>query len=587
MGKGNETYKTRREKAVAFIVARLGSSRLPAKQFRNIGDRTLIDWIFDELRKCGQLDEIVLATVAEPTNEPLRDWCVSKGIACYWYEGETDHVTTRLRKAAEEFGADICVLVSGDCPLIYAPAIDRLISELRLHPDADLIRVKKDEAGTAAALQGIGVARRRAWQRADDLSDRPELKEHQFPVIGQRPDLFQAHECGLDDGLYHWTPHRLSVDTWADLEFMNAVYHALKSENKPFSLPYALDVMKRNPRLLEINRHVHQMGVGEKRKNVLMIVDAGNGFGYGHLMRSRELALQIIERLGWPVTFLVNDDRARKILEQVGIRSMDDIIGHGSWIMGHGAGTKNVPADQHVGQLIDSFDLVMLDIYCQRQLKPGWRKKLPPGCKVMVLDRLEEWAEEADLIVIPGVTYNEATAFSGTPGPKILLGADYIILRREIRRLQGRDIPRDLDALAYLHLPEQRDVVEGLARQNGYKVYVVHGFEDNFSGLLSRSRLFISGFGYSFYEALALGAWPVTWPLSDFHRADARKFYARLGLDPLIVTNADEVKEVIKSVRNTQSSRLKAQGEKEALQIQDGTPRIVAEMASMFNTQGH
>ena len=138
------------------------------------------------------LDEIVLATVAEAENRPLQEFAEKNGIACFWYEGAVDHVTTRLRRAAEVYDADICVLVSGDCPLIHAPAIDQMICSLKENPDTDTVRLSADAHGQPPALQGIVVGRKKAWQLADDLADRPELKEHQFPVIGLCPELFSS-----------------------------------------------------------------------------------------------------------------------------------------------------------------------------------------------------------------------------------------------------------------------------------------------------------------------------------------------------------------------------------------------------------
>jgi spore coat polysaccharide biosynthesis protein SpsF (cytidylyltransferase family) len=41
-----------RERAVAFVVARLSSSRLPAKQLRHIGPKSIIEWIMDALADC-------------------------------------------------------------------------------------------------------------------------------------------------------------------------------------------------------------------------------------------------------------------------------------------------------------------------------------------------------------------------------------------------------------------------------------------------------------------------------------------------------------------------------------------------------
>ena len=125
-------------------------------------------------------------------NRPLQEFAEKNGIACFWYEGAVDHVTTRLRRAAEVYNADICVLVSGDCPLIHAPAIDQMIRSLKENPDSDTVRLSADAHGRPPALQGIVVGRKKAWQLADDLADRPELKEHQFPVIGLRPELFSS-----------------------------------------------------------------------------------------------------------------------------------------------------------------------------------------------------------------------------------------------------------------------------------------------------------------------------------------------------------------------------------------------------------
>ena len=115
------------EKTVAFIVARLSSSRMAGKHFCRIGNKAMILWIIDQLKTCKEIDEIVIATVAEPGNKPLRELAGKENISCFWYEGEIDHVTTRLCAAAEHHNADICLLISGDCPLIYGTAIDILL----------------------------------------------------------------------------------------------------------------------------------------------------------------------------------------------------------------------------------------------------------------------------------------------------------------------------------------------------------------------------------------------------------------------------------------------------------------------------
>ena len=314
-------------RTVAFVIARLTSSRLSRKQFRKIGDKPLLKWIADNLKQSKELDEIVITTVASPENVPLQQFAKENNLTCFWYEGDVDHVTNRLAEAAQKFNADICVLISGDCPLVYAPAIDFLIQVLKQNPNHDYVSVEPYYKNQMRALEGVFVARKDCWLRADGLSDSPDLKEHFFPIIFKRPDLFKGKRCFLPEELY-FREHRFSVDTWADLEFMNRVHDELLIEdNSCFDLPNALTLLRKKPQLLEINAHVHQRGVAEDLKDVLVVVDAGNSFGYGHFIRSLELALQLTERLSWPVTFLVDDEKAAKLLEEHGLRFIWGALG--------------------------------------------------------------------------------------------------------------------------------------------------------------------------------------------------------------------------------------------------------------------
>lgn len=309
------THAMNDSKSVAFIVARLGSSRLPGKQLRTIGDTTVLQWITNALQKCQQLDYFVVTTVAAPENEPLRKWCQERHIDCFWYAGETDHVTTRLRKAAEHYQAGICLLISADCPLIDPIAVDTLIINLKAHPETDYVTLPPNASNQSCMLQGVQVATCKSWQRGDDLSDRPELKEHQFPIFFQRPDLFTPLQCQLDSALYGQY-HRLSIDTWSDLQFCNRVYAILKEQGKAFTLNNVVTLLQQQPHLKAINQHVHQKRLIEQTQRVLI------AFPRPPLpdifKRSLHVAQQIIDRFGWPVTML-NVDGYKDQLNETGM----------------------------------------------------------------------------------------------------------------------------------------------------------------------------------------------------------------------------------------------------------------------------
>ena len=69
----------KKERIVAFIVARLSSSRFPGKQLREISGRKLLEWSLIELQKSEKIDKIVLATASEKENIPLRDFAEEHG----------------------------------------------------------------------------------------------------------------------------------------------------------------------------------------------------------------------------------------------------------------------------------------------------------------------------------------------------------------------------------------------------------------------------------------------------------------------------------------------------------------------------
>ncbi len=562
-----ESTHNRSERAVAFVVARLSSSRLPAKQFKLIGGKTILQWIIDNLRCCKELDEIVIATVAEAANEPLRTFAAQEGLACFWYQGEVDHVTTRLRKAAEEYAADICLLISADCPLLYGPAVDQLIAQMRTQPEADHLAILPDAKGQPPALEGVLVARKKAWQLADDLAERPELKEHQFPLIWMRPELFSAHSCHLAENLYA-PAHRFSVDTRADLEFMNSLYDRLTEQNRPFDLPEALHLMQNEPELAEINRHVHQRRLVEPPHKALFVIDSGGSFGFGHLMRSLELAAQLTERQGWPVTFVIDDTQTADLLTQKGL----------PFIWGAFAREAN-PAqgqnDPSLKELLPDYSLLVLDIFDQRGPTEHWREKLEAKLPIAVIDNRQPWAREADLIITPGVTAEPVDNLLLASSADHLSGVDYLILRREIRRELERKHKKELDLLVYLHDQQQRSAIEDFVLRQGLRAKILSNFTPEMPALMAQARCYLSGFGISFYEALTLGTQPVCWPDSAAHKRDALNFFQNLALPACLLSSpADLETQLLPLLRNKPQP---------LPQLHDGTPRLVAALASLVN----
>jgi len=255
---------------IAFIVVRLSSSRLYKKQLKKIGNKRLIDWTIENLKKSKFLNKIVIATTDDPVNYELKNVARDHNVDIFFYKGETNDVVGRLTKAAQEYHADIPVLISGDCPLIPVEVLDEMIETILRDDEVDCVGICQ-KCGKKATIEGIGVFRLRTWLKADELSNTPPLREHQFPIIGLKSDLFNIKCIEVDD-IYYKLNHRISVDTKADLKFMNTVYDKLKKENREFSLKNVINLLAKNNSLIEINKDVYQMKLEEEAKKSLFIV---------------------------------------------------------------------------------------------------------------------------------------------------------------------------------------------------------------------------------------------------------------------------------------------------------------------------
>ncbi len=309
------------EKVVAFIVARLNSSRFPAKQLRKIGPKPLLSWTIEHLKESKEIDEIVIATVAEKANFPLKQFASEHRIPHFWYQGDPNEVTSRLCAAAKKHAADICILISGDCPLVDGKIIDKLVNDFRDSQNKDFICLPPLNDTSHCMIQGVSIARRNAWELAERLSDKPELKEHHFPVFSLKSENFNCLSCEIDHVFYS-DYHRLSVDTWADYCFFNELYNQLEKQDLPFTLENAIKYIQAHPEIKKINQHVYQRKVKEEIPAIAFLhyqLDSQHSCCEDDVTFNIETVLHIIESKGWPVKYLSNDNSLHKILGNRGI----------------------------------------------------------------------------------------------------------------------------------------------------------------------------------------------------------------------------------------------------------------------------
>ncbi len=245
-------------KVVAIIQGRMSSSRLPGKVLKEIGGEPMLGWVVERTRRAACVDEVVVATTVEPSDDPIAGFCAGQGIACY--RGDLFDVLDRFYQAAGRHRADVIVRITADCPFIDPGLIDQTVQALlgsgsADSPEYDFAANRLPPPWKRTYPIGLDVevctysALARAWKEAAQGYQR----EHVMPYLYEEPGRFRVRvlDWERDAGALRWT-----VDTPEDLILVNLVAARFPGR-RDFSWLEVLDLFEREPELARVNAQVH------------------------------------------------------------------------------------------------------------------------------------------------------------------------------------------------------------------------------------------------------------------------------------------------------------------------------------------
>lgn len=131
-------------KITAIIPARYNSSRLPGKPLKNICGKTMIQRVYEQVKKVSLVDKIMVATEDKRIFDEINSF---KGNAIMTSKNHKTG-TDRLAEVAKKIDSDIIVNVQGDEPLIDPFVIKSAIKPLLLDESLKMSTLKhliKDE----------------------------------------------------------------------------------------------------------------------------------------------------------------------------------------------------------------------------------------------------------------------------------------------------------------------------------------------------------------------------------------------------------------------------------------------------------
>ena len=242
-------------RTVAIVQARMTSSRLPGKILRPVVGKPLLELLIERLKRAQRLDDVVIATTANATDDEVEALTKRIGVGCF--RGSEDDVLDRVLRAAHAHQVDVIVEITGDCPLIDFEVIDKLLEVYQANDYDYVANVLKRTFPRGLDTQVFATS---VLEEVARLTDDPTDHEHVSLYIYEHPERFKLHnvESGLPEEFWDL---RLTVDTQADFELIRRIYEQLYPTKPAFTIRDIVDLFQHQPELRAINQHIKQKAV--------------------------------------------------------------------------------------------------------------------------------------------------------------------------------------------------------------------------------------------------------------------------------------------------------------------------------------
>lgn len=235
------------DRTIAIITARMRSTRLKAKVLLPLYNRPALRWVADRCAQAKLVHGVVIATTADPSNDPIEK-ALSRDYLVYRYKGDEEDVLSRVLEVAKWINADIIVDVSGDCPLVDPRHIDFLLELLKNNSLDYASNIVK-----RTWPDGLDVQVYRAWA-LNTVNNVFNPETHAGWNIMTHPEVFRIANWPAPPEM-HFPEWGLTLDTLEDYGLLHIIFNRFGSD-PTFQVQKVVKWLRNNPHLLKINAKI-------------------------------------------------------------------------------------------------------------------------------------------------------------------------------------------------------------------------------------------------------------------------------------------------------------------------------------------
>lgn len=221
----------------AIIVARMSSTRLPAKMLRVICGRPLIDWVILRAQGMTTAGKLVVATSKDCADDKLARHCRAAGLAVY--RGALDRLADRVAGCVEHHRFDYFVRINGDSPFLVPRLIDQGV---HLATEQDLEFVTNLHPRSYPYGIAVEVFKATAFLSARQAFEHAGHQEHLSTYFYEHLQGFRHATITAESD---FSGLRLTVDDQLDWNRAQTLIEALQPEFESADLQDILDACGR------------------------------------------------------------------------------------------------------------------------------------------------------------------------------------------------------------------------------------------------------------------------------------------------------------------------------------------------------
>ena len=222
------------QKIGAIIVVRLNSTRFPNKAIKKINGVNSISLLIRRLKKIKELDEIILATSINKTDDILEK--IAKFEKIKFFRGSLYDVANRYYMAAKKFKLDQIVRVTGDAILCDEVMISKAIHS-QLKNNSDVTFIKNMPYGTAKEVMNFKTIK--------TISDQSKVNGNTEYLEWYLENSRNFKVNYIKSSYQFDMSTRLTLDFKEDLVLFNKIFKYFNDKNANFTLKSVIKLLNK------------------------------------------------------------------------------------------------------------------------------------------------------------------------------------------------------------------------------------------------------------------------------------------------------------------------------------------------------